>query len=66
MFNTEAPFVTTQRGGRRMSHHYTEAAANAEAKASGKYRVVHGMHRGSWKELSHFDKGIKLCLGNLK
>lgn len=52
--------MVTSKAGRRFSYHYVVAGAIQAAKDSGRYRVVHGIHRGDWKALGHYNKGVKV------
>lgn len=62
-YRTEAPFVVTARNGLLKSCHYTSKSAIDAAKSVPNYRIIHGRHRGDWKELVHFHKGVRVCLG---
>ncbi len=60
-FRTHAPLVVSTRSGRFVSAHYSNNGAIEAAKSTKQYRIIHGVHRGDWKPLVHFDKGVRLC-----
>lgn len=59
-YRTEAPFVVTTLGGALRSVHFSTKSAIQEVLSTRGYRVIYGRHRGDWKELAHFNKGVKL------
>lgn len=61
-YRTEAPFVVAAKNGDVKSYHYSSTAAIDAAKGVPNYRIIYGRHRGDWKELVHFHKGIRVCL----
>lgn len=61
-YKTEAPYAVTTKCGEFKSAHYCTKSAIAAAKSVSQYRIIHGRHRGDWKELVHFYKGVRVCL----
>ena len=57
-FKTEAPFVVSTLGGKPKSYHWCSKSAIKAAKLEGE-RLVHGRHRGVWRPLLHYIKGVR-------
>lgn len=60
-FRTEAPIVVSTKSGLFKSAHYDQKSAIEAAKSTKQYRIIHGIHRGDWKPLVHFNKGVRVC-----
>lgn len=57
-YATEAPFVVSLPSGKVKSYHWCSTSAIKAAKEEGS-RIVHGRHRGVWKPILHYIKGVR-------
>lgn len=59
-FATHKNYVVATKCGNIISTHYSSTEAIAAAKSAKAHRNIHGRHRGYWKVLLSYIKGVKV------